>query len=215
VIRLYVIVEGRTEEIIANKVLVPHLSTLGVYPTVHSERGGSRWTRWRNHIASWMRHDQKPEARFTTMFDLYALPKDFPGKVAHAAVSDTARRVELLEQAMLDDLGDRRLVPYLQRHEVEALVLAGLDRLANLLPEQRKGIEQLRDAIGSLSPEDVNDGTATAPSKRLAQHVPGYDKTLHGPIVAEDVGLAGLRAQCPRFHRWIEKLEVLGTPQGP
>jgi hypothetical protein len=72
VIRLYVIVEGRTEEIIANKLLVPHLSALGIYPTVHSENGGRRWTRWRNHIASWMRHDQKPEARFTTMFDLYA-----------------------------------------------------------------------------------------------------------------------------------------------
>jgi len=111
-----------------------------------------------------MRHDQKPEARFTTMFDLYALPSDFPGKAIHASVSDTSRRVELLEQAMFDDLGDRRLIPYLQRHEVEALVLAGLDRLANLLPEERKGIERLREAIGPLSPEDVNDGVATAPS---------------------------------------------------
>jgi len=215
VIRLYVIVEGRTEEIIANSMLVPHLSTLGVYPTVHSENGGRRWSRWRNHIASWMRHDQKAEARFTTMFDLYALPSDFPGKAMHASVSDTSRRVELLEQAMFDDLGDRRLIPYLQRHEVEALVLAGLDRLANLLPEERKGIERLRDAIGSLLPEDVNDGAATAPSKRLSHHVPGYDKTLHGPIVAEDVGLSGLRAQCPRFHRWVEKLEALGASPRP
>jgi hypothetical protein len=211
VIRLYVIVEGRTEEIIANKLLVPHLSALGVYPTVHSENGGRHWTRWRKHIASWMRHDQKPEARFTTMFDLYALPKDFPEKVAHAAVSDTVRRIELLEQAMLDDLGDKRLVPYLQRHEVEALVLAGLDRLANLLPEERNGIERLRDVIGTISPEDVNDGAETAPSKRLSQHVPGYDKTLHGPIVAEDVGLLGLREKCPRFHQWVQKLEALAA----
>jgi hypothetical protein len=210
-IRLYVIVEGRTEEIIANKLLVPHLSALGVYPTVHSE-GGGRWSRWRKHITSWMRQDQKPEARFTTMFDLYALPADFPRKAAHAALSDTGRRVELLEQAMFDDLGDSRLVPYLQRHEVEALVLAGLDRLAHLLPEERKGIERLRDTIGAVSPEDVNDGAETAPSKRLAQHVPGYDKTLHGPIVAEDVGLACLREKCPRFHQWVEKLEALGAP---
>jgi hypothetical protein len=116
---------------------------------------------------------------------------------------------------MLDELGDKRLVPYLQRHEVEALVLAGLDRLATLLPEERKGIERLRDAIGSMSPEDVNDGAATAPSKRLSQHVPGYDKTLHGPIVAEDVGLSGLRARCPRFHQWVAKLEALGASSAP
>jgi len=215
VIRLYVIVEGRTEEIIANRMLVPHLSTLGVYPTVHSEDGGRRWTRWRKHIASWMRHDRKPEVRFTTMFDLYALPQDFPGKAAHAAISDTARRVELLEQAMFDDLGDKGLVPYLQRHEIEALVLAGLERLADLLPEERKGTERLRDAIGSMSPEDVTDGPATAPSKRLLHHVPGYDKTLHGPIVAEDVGLPGLRAKCPRFHQWVGKLEALGHLHDP
>jgi hypothetical protein len=156
-----------------------------------------------------MRQDQKPEARFTTMFDLYALPKDFPKKAAHGTVPDTSRRVELLEQEMLADLGDHRLVPYLQRHEVEALVLAGLDRLANLLPEERQGIERLREEIGATAPEHVNDGLVTAPSKRLSRHVPGYDKTLHGPLVAEDVGLSGLRARCPRFHRWIEKLEAL------
>jgi hypothetical protein len=213
VIRLHIIVEGRTEEIIANRLLVPYLSHMGVYPTVHREGGKRRWSRWRNHITSWMRQDQKPEARFTTMFDLYALPEDFPKKAAHAAVSDTARRVELLEQAMFDDLGDTRLVPYLQRHEVEALVLAGLERLAHLLPEERKGIERLGDAIGTVWPEDVNDGAETAPSKRLARYVPGYDKTLHGPIVAEDVGLARLREQCPRFHRWIEKLEALDAPR--
>jgi hypothetical protein len=211
VIRLYVIVEGRTEEIIARTLLVPHLSTLEIYPTVHSENGGRHWARWRNHITRWMRHDQKPEARFTTMFDLYALPNDFPGKVAHAATSDTARRIELLEQAMFDDLDDDRLVPYLQRHEVEALVLAGLDRLANLLPEERKGIARLRDAVGSMSPEDVNDGAATAPSKRLSHYVPGYDKTLHGPIVTEDVGLSGLRAKCPHFDQWVQRLEGLGA----
>jgi hypothetical protein len=215
-IRLYIIVEGRTEEIIANRMLVPHLSARGVYPSVHSEGGGSTWARWRKHIARWMRHDRKPEARFTTMFDLYALPEDFPGNAAHTTVSDTTHRVELLEQAMLDDLGDRRMVPYLQRHEVEALVLAGLDRLATLLPEQKQGIEQLREAISSISPEDVNDGTTTAPSKRLSRYVPGYDKTLHGPIVAEDVGLPGLRAKCLRFNQWIEKLEALAkVPKTP
>lgn len=110
---------------------------------------------------------------------------------------------------MLDDLGDRRMVPYLQRHEVEALVLAGLDRLATLLPDQKRGIEQLREAISSMLPEDVNDGATTAPSKRLSRYVPGYDKALHGPIVAEDVGLSVLRAKCPRFNQWIEKLEAL------
>ena len=34
-------------------------------------------------------------------------------------------------------------------------------------------------------------------------------KRLHGPLIAERIGLPGLRAKCPHFAAWVEKLEAL------
>jgi hypothetical protein len=34
-----------------------------------------------------------------------------------------------------------------------------------------------------------------------------------GPSVIEALGLAALRAKCPRFDAWIAKLEALGEAQ--
>jgi hypothetical protein len=104
-------------------------------------------------------------------------------------------------------------VPYIQRHEFEALVLAGLNQLRAILdPQDFTRLEALRLEVGGASPEDVDDGPQTAPSKRLLRHIPSYQKTVHGPLVVDRVGLAGLRAACPRLDGWIRRLEQL--PQG-
>ncbi|WP_199769702.1 DUF4276 family protein [Aeromonas sp. ASNIH2] len=55
----------------------------------------------------------------------------------------------------------------------------------------------------------MNNSPQTAPSKRILALVPNYKKTLHGPLIAEDIGLDAIRAQCPHFNRWIERLLVL------
>jgi hypothetical protein len=51
-----------------------------------------------------------------------------------------------------------------------------------------------------------NDGKITAPSKRLTRIITGYQKTVFGPLLAGEIGLAKIRAKCPRFNHWIEKL---------
>jgi len=111
--------------------------------------------------------------------------------------------------------GEWRLIPYLQRHEFEALVLACLDELRALLgsPDDQ-GVAALQSSLGTASPEDVNDGEETAPSKRLALHLPTYRKVLYGPmaleLACEQRGLAAIRARCPRFGAWVKRLEALG-----
>ena len=50
---------------------------------------------------------------------------------------------------------------------------------------------------------------AGVPSKRLCREFPAYQKTLHGPRAVSAVGLAGVRAVCPHFHRWLTRLEVI------
>ena len=88
--RLHFIVEGQTEETFVNLVLVPQLAVHSVWGKARcvmtsrrrgvKYRGGlDSYARARNDIVLWMKEDQNPDAFFTTMFDLYALPTDFPG----------------------------------------------------------------------------------------------------------------------------------------
>jgi hypothetical protein len=229
VIRLHVVVEGRTEELFVTQTLAGHLAGHDVFATpitVTTRRdpitgtkigkGGGHWKHWRRDIRR-LFLDGSSDVRFTTVFDLYGLPSDFPKLEIHRPCADTVMRAELLEQAMAEDLQDRRLIPYLQRHEFEALVLAGLDQLRSVLDtvEDLTGLDALRADIGHTLPEEIDDGAETAPSKRLIRHVPSYQKSVHGPLVVGAVGLGRLRAACPRFDSWITRLERLSEePSG-
>lgn len=224
-IRLYIFVEGDTEEAFVRETLAPHLRARNVWAEpilvttrrdrrtgAKLNRGGGSWKNWLKDLTILIRSQRGADVRITTMFDLYGLPKDFPGPALKVARNITVR-IESLEAAMAEAVGDFRFIPYLQCHEFEALVLAGLDELPALLSDEkaRAGVEELRASIGALGPEDVNDGRDTAPSKRLLRYVPGYRKTLMGPLVTEACGLAALRAKCPRFDAWVQKLEGLDS----
>jgi hypothetical protein len=224
VIRLYVVVEGDTELAFVKRLLAPHLNErqIWTYPFIVATkrdrrtraklgRGGGHWKHWQRDLKK-LTQEHGADARFTTLFDLYGLPDDFPGLSAHFVERDTAKRVEVLETAMAAAVGDPRFLPYLQRHEFEAYVLAALDRLPAFLQDaaDRAGVETLRASLGTLDPEDINDGHETAPSKRLA-HIPGYRKATLGPLAVEALGLAALRERCPRFSAWVGQLEALGA----
>lgn len=164
--RLYVVVEGQTEEAFARHVLGPHLSTNQIFVSpmivttrrdrvtgVKTGKGGGHWRHWRKDIGRLFR-DRDPDLRVTTIFDLYGLPDDFPEMNVHGTCTDTRRRAEVLEHAMAQDIEDHRLIPYLQLHECEALVLAGLAELRSLLDaeEDVAGLEALRAEIRGNPP---------------------------------------------------------------
>ena len=215
-IRLHVVVEGQTEEAFVNAVVVDHLghfdisTDVRVVETGPGHKGGVlRYDRARRDLGRWLKEDQNHDARFTTLFDLYALPATFPDfeKTRHLPPRD---RVRALEAAFGKDVDDRRFVPHLQLHEFEALVLCGLPQLATRFIEHRKAIEELAVELSAFdSPELVDDGVATAPSKRIIAKVPEYAgaKVSAGPLVAAQVGLTTLREKCPHFHSWISSLE--------
>ncbi|KFA91706.1 DUF4276 family protein [Archangium violaceum] len=222
--RLIVVVEGSTEEGFVKRVLGPHLQARSIFTytlivtTLRDEltgaklnKGGGAWRNWFKDLRRVMGENPGPDVAFTTLIDLYGLPNDFPQLEALSKIVDTHQRASELEAVMSKQFGDYRFIPYVQRHEFEALVLAGLGALAGLLDaeEDLQGLEQLRSDIAGHPPEDVNDGPDTAPSKRLLTRIPSYRKTLHGPLVVESTGLASLRAACPRFDAWVAKLEGL------
>jgi Domain of unknown function (DUF4276) len=227
VTRLIVVVEGQTEEAFINLVLKPHLENRQVWAwativgTARAKKrgrggvGGGHYARWEADLRKHLRSNAADLA-VTTLFDLYGLPRDFPDFNKNSAISDNRERCEAFEKSLGVAIDDRRLIPYIQRHEFEALVLASLSSLRGLLDaeDQLNGLDILERELTGTDPEDINDGPATAPSKRLAAHIPGYNKVVHGPSALSDTGLASLRGRCPRFSAWIESLETLGGDTG-
>lgn len=207
--RLYIFCEGQTEEAFIKEVVAPHLIAHGIYSTIPILSGGF-WKTWARLMWSLLREHKGPEVRFTTLFDLYGLPRGFP-EIAELMKIDTRARAEAVERTLATTFADDRLIPYVQLHEFEALVLAGLDDAGWIFdaPGDAKGLAALRADIEGLAPEEINDGATTAPSKRLEARIPGYDKILHGQMVTSHAGLATLRDRCPRFAAWLTRLESL------
>ncbi len=224
-VRLNFIVEGQTEEAFVNRTLLPHLADRSVFASARSvmtsrkrgakHKGGlSSYTKAKSDITAWMNEDRNADARFTTMFDLYALPTDFPGYGDARQAQDPYERVRALEDALREDIPDPRFIPYIQLHEFEALLLADPQKLDLQFHDRGAGIQRLVDmACEYDSPELIDDGFDTAPSKRIIGEIPEYDgqKASAGPIVAGYIGLPTLRSKCAHFREWLDELERLGN----
>jgi hypothetical protein len=223
--RLYLFSEGQTEQIFVSRVLSPHLGSFNVYvrPPVliaHARKkgivhrgGGRSYLHMRNDIVRTLRQDSHPDAFFTTMIDLYGIQPDFPGlKDAEVLRHSPHERVGCLENRFAEDISDKRFIPYIQLHEFEAYLFAQPDRFRLAYSSADRNIAALQRVADSYSnPELIDDGQATAPSKRIIQEFPDYEggKSVIGPQVAEGIGLATIRQRCPHFHSWLTKLEQL------
>lgn len=237
-IRLHITVEGLTEQRFVKEVLAKHLANKSVYVDARQvltskdkrtgcvHRGGFRRTGTyetvKKDICAWMREDRRPDARFTTMFDLYGLPRDFPGYAEAAKhLRDPYTRVTVLEQALRHDIqhaldGDNRFLPYIQLHEFEALILADPRQLVSEYLEHKQQIEDIAAMVDKEggNPELIDDGDETAPSKRIIAHIREYDgnKPTVGPLIVGQIGLTTLRRKCAHFAAWLDLLEKLGEP---
>jgi hypothetical protein len=227
--RLNFVVEGQTEEAFVNGVLRPHLWSFDVVaaarcvttrrdrrrPDVVHRGGLPDYGKARRDLERWMAED--PGAVFTTMFDLYALPEDFPGYAEIQRLTDPYERVAALEAAMASDIADHRLIPYLQLHEFEALLFCDPEKFDwEYLEHERQIARLIEIADAHRSPELIDDGPQTAPSKRIIKHIPEYafQKASAGPLVAQRIGIEKMRSQCPHFAGWLGRLESIG-PEYP
>ena len=225
-IRLNFIVEGQTERKFVEDTLRPHLagkSIIAAARCVETSRKHGRkysggiqaYTPAKLDIQRWLKEDNNSDARFTTMLDLYALPGGFPGYQEAMQQQDPYARVQILEDALGEDIPDHRFVPYIQLHEFEALLFSDPKKLEDQYERHSAGINRLVQITEQTNPELIDDGKETAPSKRIIREIPQYSSTKasSGPIVAERIGLPVLRAKCSHFSDWIVRLEALS--QGP
>ena len=104
-----------------------------------------------------------------------------------------------------------RVFSYVQQHEFEGLLFSDVSAFAGLIDVPDGAVEVLREIRSQFpTPEDINDNSDTAPSKRIVKLIPRYQKVVHGPVVAEEIGLEAIRAECSRFNAWVTRLESLG-----
>ena len=160
---------------------------------------------------------QEADTVVTTMFDFYALPDSWPGR-AEARTAPFSKKASIVETAVKEDIlnefgtsfDKNRFRPYIQMHEFEALLFSQPRTICAVLrsPESEKQVQAIRDSF--QNPEEINDSSTTAPSKRLLGVFADYRKRLHGLIAAQRIGIDAMRKECPHFARWVGMLESLG-----
>ena len=231
--RLLIHVEGQTEETFVNAVLGPHLYKLG-YSMVgarllgnarqRSRRGGVKpWPAVRKEIINHLRQD--PGCIATTMVDYYGLPQSgqrgWPGRAAASQLA-FPRKASTIEDLLLADVCGQmggsfnpdRFVPYVMMHEFEAMLFSDCAAFASGIgrPDLAPRFQAIRDEFAS--PEQIDDSPTAAPSKRIATLVPGYQKPTQGLFAIQEIGLDAIRAECPHFRAWLERLESLPEVTG-
>jgi hypothetical protein len=74
-------------------------------------------------------------------------------------------------------------------------------------PDLSHRFQTVRDQFAT--PEEIDNSPETAPSRRVSDVVPGYQKPLMGVLAAQEIGIETIRRECPFFASWIKKLEEL------
>jgi hypothetical protein len=119
------------------------------------------------------------------------------------------QRVKDLEAAFANDVGDPRFIANLVLHELEGLLFSMPCEIAKVMLAEDRTAELSAIAAAYASPEEIDEGPETHPSKRITRILPEYQKTLHGPQIAARIGLDALRNRCRHFDGWLKRIEKL------
>lgn len=208
--RLFIVVEGQTEREFVNTMLRPWLNGFGIVEVTpvliktsrHGRGGHVNAEHLKNTIKGLLRETNDKELVVTTLIDFFRIPHNMPGYDDASRLTNSVAQVEALEQCLAKDINDWRFIPYIQRHEFEALVFSsnvGFEKYCS--EEQASQTAAIVDAFEN--PEDINSSPDTAPSKRLKQLIPSYDKVILGNLLALEIGMDTIIARCPRFAAWL------------
>ncbi|MCM1140768.1 MAG: DUF4276 family protein [Muribaculum sp.] len=219
---LNVLCEGPTEERFVKKVLTPFLQKYNIFPKTvllttsrkkNAYGGMISYTQAKRDLELCMRKYTSNDSElhlFTTMFDYYALPNDFPGYHEADKIQDVRIRINHLEQAFAADINHRCFIPYLQLHEFEAILFTDIEKLKVEYPKAEKEIIQLKESTELVSdPELINNHPDTAPSKRIIRALKNkynYDKVKSGSATAAYIGIENILNSCQHFREWINIL---------
>lgn len=216
--QIAILVEGQTEEQFVKRILFDYFlkKDICVEPItvktsrtpVCSYRGGTiTFEKAKKEIQRLLtpKYD-----KVTTFFDYYGLECSFfPFNFDKSL--NPYDKVKKLEDYFQNCINNTKFLPYIQLHEFETFLFVDADlTVNNLINCNKKMVKQ--EIVNALdisdnNPELINDSPQTAPSKRIENVHPSYQKPLEGNIVCGAVGLEVLKNKCKHFREWIEKLE--------
>lgn len=209
--RLYIVVEGQTEEEFVKEILCPYLTRFNIHDvrpilikTSPTQKGGFvSYEHLRNHVGKLLKKEGS-NIVVTTFLDFFRAPV-FPHKERWEDITDHHRRAGMMERVCEEDINDHRFIPYIQLHEFEALLFSSVNGYLGWFDE--KVVQKVSEIIEEYDdPEEINSRPESAPSKRLMRIITGYDKILYGNIIAMGIGIERILARCPRFRAWVDKL---------
>ena len=209
--RIYIIVEGQTEQEFVKSMIAPYLQQSGIYSvtpvlirTSKSGRGGFvNYEHLKNDAVKLLR-SQKDDFIVSMFVDFFRIP-EIPQKEKWEQMTNHKEQVEEMEKCIKDDIKDHRFIPYIQLHEFEALLFSSNKGFETYFTKDNAlETQQIIDAFDN--PEEINTTPSGAPSKRLLAIKDDYEKVIEGNLIALEVGMNEILIKCPRFKAWIEKL---------
>lgn len=212
---IYIICEGQTEEEFVNGILRPYFNSHQIYDvrpilmsTSKAHKGGDvKYARLKFNIDKLL--NRETDILVTTFIDFFRLKNDFPKFEDAQAIQNKIQKIQFLEQAFAEAINNPQFIPYIQLHEFEGLLFASKDGFEFLPDLKPASLKSLLSAVNEKeNPEELNDGELTAPSKRLEQLIPGFDKNkpFYGGLIAEVNTIQAILKRCIRFNNWVETL---------
>ncbi|HPP78980.1 DUF4276 family protein, partial [Methanospirillum sp.] len=139
-VKLQIIVEGQTEQLFVQQILIPHLYSKGINSFCHVIPTKTTNKTYRGGVSSYSKIEieikrtlQKKTHYITTMFDFYAIPSDTPGKMEAKSVENSWKKVQIIEDSITHSIHNNRFIPYIQLHEFEALLFSNIDAIDEIM----------------------------------------------------------------------------------
>ncbi|MGH9760283.1 MAG: DUF4276 family protein, partial [Blastocatellia bacterium] len=162
------------------------MSVIGVYPEAillgqPGQKGGIRkFSAVEREIAILLKRN--PDNYLTTLFDRYGLPPNWPGLEESKRRGTLRDKLEALCEGMRNQVSkkmgrnfrERRFMPYVQYHEIEAFLFVDPNETARVLGDEGLARDIRRVAQKYESVEHIDDNKNTAPSKRITGIFPNY-----------------------------------------
>lgn len=207
--RLVFLVEGDTELILINQQVIPYLYKQGFTNSMnaqkiitnrklHKKGGNINYEYLKNDINRVL---AQGDVIITTFLDFFRLPNTFPG------YTNNVNSIADIEAAIHKQFENHpSLIPYIQKHEMEALMYCCIDGFA-IVVDDVKALKALQEIIDQYAnPEEINSAPHKAPSKRL-EAIFNYDKVVDGELILEAIGINNMINKCPRFTEWLTKVQ--------
>jgi hypothetical protein len=211
---VHIFCEGQTESNFVYEALLPHFTQFDVLvnaivlSTSLQQKGGiTTFGKLKYQIVKKCKED--PTSWVTTFIDMYGLPSDFPGLSTHG---NLAERRETILSAFKKEILMPNFVPNIIIHEYEGLLFSDPESFS-IFYKDKKVVDALtKIRYEHISPEHINSGVNTAPSKRIisiCNKYMKYNKVAYGVAIANKIGLDKIRKECVFFDQWLKTIESI------